>query len=60
MLQGGIGCVRLQPPLLDDGSRAWFMSATSSCAPDEGIPLLVPDSLYQMNIDGIVNLSWME
>lgn len=53
MLQGGIGCVRLQPALLDDGSRAWFMSATSTTAPDEGIPLLVPDSLYQLNIDRI-------
>lgn len=53
MLQGGIGCVRLQPALLDDGSRIWFMSATSSTSPDEGIPLLVPDSLYQMSIDRI-------
>ena len=53
MLQGGIGCVRLQPAVLDDGSRAWFMSATSNTSPDEGIPLLVPDSLYQMNIDRI-------
>jgi hypothetical protein len=53
MLQGGIGCVRLQPALLDDGSRAGFMSATSSTSPDEGIPLLVTDSLYQTNIDRI-------
>lgn len=53
MLQGGIGCVRLQPALLDDGSRAWFMSATSTTSPDEGIPLLVPDFFYQMTIDRI-------
>jgi hypothetical protein len=53
MLQGGIGCIRLQPVRLEDGERAWFMSATSGVAPDEGIPLLVPDPLYQDVIDHI-------
>jgi hypothetical protein len=53
MLQGGIGCVQLQPVRLEEGARAWFMSATSGTAPDEGIPLLVPDNLYQGVIDRI-------
>ena len=55
MLQGGIGCIRLQPAILEDGSRAWFMAATSSTSPDEGIPLLVPNELYQRFIDRIID-----
>jgi len=53
MLQGGIGCVRFQPVRLGEGTRAWFMSATSGTAPDEGVPLLVPDNLYPAAIDRI-------
>jgi hypothetical protein len=53
MLQGGIGCVRLRPAILNDSSRAWFMSATSSVSPDEGVPLLVPDDIFQNYIDRI-------
>jgi hypothetical protein len=53
MLQGGIGCVRLRPVELKGGGIYWFMSATSSTAPDEGIPVLVPDFLYQRLIDRI-------
>lgn len=53
MLEGGIGCIRLQPALVENGGRAWFMSATSSTSPDEGVPLLVPDELYQTYIDRI-------
>jgi hypothetical protein len=53
MLQGGIGCVRFEPAIMDDGNRAWFMSATSTSSPDEGIPLLVTDECYQKYIDRI-------
>lgn len=53
MLQGGVGCVRLCPVELKRGGIFWFMSATSTDAPDEGIPLLVPDELYQKVIDGV-------
>ena len=53
MLQGGVGCVRLRPVELKRGGMHWFMSATSSDAPDEGIPLLVPDAIYRRIIDEI-------
>lgn len=53
MLQGGIGCIRLQPAIFDGQSRGWFMAATSSHAPDEGVPLFVPDELYQGWIDRV-------
>lgn len=53
MLQGGIGCVRLQPAIVEGQRRSWFMSATSSDSPDEGVPLLVPDAIYQAWIDRI-------
>lgn len=53
MLQGGIGCIRLGPVELKNGGEFWFMSATSTNAPDEGIPLLVPDQIYQKLIDDI-------
>jgi hypothetical protein len=47
MLEGGIGCVRYNPVEQKSGGVAWFMSATSTLAPDEGIPLLVPNQIYQ-------------
>jgi hypothetical protein len=53
MLQGGVGCVRLRPVELKRGGLSWFMSATSTDAPDEGIPLLVPDVIYQKVIDEV-------
>jgi hypothetical protein len=53
MLQGGIGCIRLRTALVEDLGRAWFMSATSSTSPDEGIPLLVPHELYESYIGRI-------
>lgn len=52
MLQGGIGCVRYKSVDRKLGGKAWFMSA-SGLAPDEGIPLLVPDDIYQDLIDRI-------
>jgi len=53
MLQGGVGCIRLQPVELKNGGVHWFMAATSTRAPDEGIPLLIPNALYQKFIDNI-------
>jgi len=47
MLNGGVGCVRFKPLQLKSGGTAWLMSATSSDAPDEGIPLLIGDDDYQ-------------
>jgi hypothetical protein len=53
MLQGGVGCVRYKPVDMKSIGKAWFMSASSGLAPDEGIPLLVPDEIYQDLIDRI-------
>ena len=54
MLQGGVGCVRLSPvELKGKTGQFWFMSATSSEAPDEGIPVLMADDVYQTVIDEI-------
>jgi hypothetical protein len=53
MLQGGIGCIRLRPVEWKTGGIRWFMSASSSTAPDEGIPLLMHDDIYQRLIDQI-------
>jgi len=53
MLQGGVGCIRLRPVEWKTGGVHWFMSASSSVAPDEGVPLLVPNSIYQKMIDEI-------
>jgi hypothetical protein len=46
MLKGGVGCVRFKPLQLRKGGTAWLMSATSSTAPDEGIPLLIGNDDY--------------
>lgn len=53
MLQGGIGCVRYRSVDKKSGGKAWFMAAASGLAPDEGVPLLVPDDIYQNLIDRI-------
>lgn len=54
MLQGGVGCIRLQHvEVAGRDSVSWFMSASSSIAPDEGVPLLVPNDLYQQHIGRI-------
>jgi hypothetical protein len=56
MLEGGIGCIRLCPfELRDGGDTFWWMSATSSTSPDEGIPIVLPDHLYNTVIDEIRN-----
>jgi hypothetical protein len=46
MLHGGVGCVRYKPLQLKTGDTGWLMSATSTSAPDEGIPLLVGNNDY--------------
>jgi hypothetical protein len=53
MLQGGIGCVRLSPIELKAGGTFWFMAATSTGAPDEGVLLFLTDAHYQRIIDQI-------
>jgi hypothetical protein len=53
MLRGGVGCVRFKPLHLKADGTAWLMSATSSTAPDEGIPLLMSDDDYQMIVDDL-------
>ena len=46
MLETGIGSVRLAP-LERDGELFWFCSASSIGWSDHGIPLVIPDTLYQ-------------
>jgi len=53
MLHGGVGCVRFKPLQLKTGNTAWLMSATSSSAPDEGIPLLMSNDDYLHLADGL-------
>lgn len=56
MLEGGIGCIRLLPVEMKTGGIFYFMAATSSSAPDEGIPLLIEQALYIRLIDEIRTL----
>lgn len=53
MLRGGLGCIRLKPLQLKSGETKWLMSATSSRAPDEGIPLLVGSNDYQRIVEDL-------
>jgi hypothetical protein len=46
MLENGIGSVRLAPFRTDDGVF-WFCSASSIGWSDQGIPVVIPDTLYQ-------------
>jgi hypothetical protein len=46
MINGGVGCVRLQPLVLR-GQEYWMLGATSSGVSHEGITVAVPDSLYE-------------
>ncbi|MEP1576655.1 hypothetical protein [Roseibium album] len=54
MLEGGIGCIRLKPVEFKQGGTYWWMGATSTLAPDEGIPVALPDHLFQQVIDEVV------
>ncbi|MCS7481327.1 hypothetical protein ACFFQW_09300 [Umezawaea endophytica] len=52
MLYGGLGCVRLTDKETDQG-RLWFMSASSTLAAHEGVPVGVSMDLYQRYINYI-------
>jgi hypothetical protein len=52
MLQGGIGCIRLKPIKFPHGIY-WFMSASSTGSPDEGIPVAVSNEHYTTAIEFI-------
>ena len=54
MLSSGIGCVRLKSLQLKKGGTAWLMSATSTNAPDEGIPLLIGNEDYESLSDEVL------
>lgn len=52
MLNGGIGCIRLRPKVIDEGT-VWFLSASSTAVAHEGFPVAVPDTLFQRHVDMI-------
>lgn len=54
MLRGGIGCIRLRRHTIG-GEPAWPMSASSTLSAHEGLPLCVPDDLYQATIDSVAS-----
>jgi hypothetical protein len=54
MLRGGVGCIRLRRHNID-GRPVWFMSASSTLTAHEGVPLAVPDDLYQDVIDSLAS-----
>lgn len=45
MLEGGIGNIRFKPIQFPHGIH-WFMTASSSGVPDDGIPIALPDDFY--------------
>lgn len=53
MLEGGYGCIRLLPKPTELGTL-WFMSASSTLSPHEGVPLALNDHMYRACIDHIV------
>lgn len=55
MLAGGIGCIRLKPKLIGGREEAWFMGATSEPYAHQGIPVALPNHLYQEVIDQIAS-----
>jgi hypothetical protein len=54
MLDGGIGCLRLNRRITPDGPL-WFMSASSSPHADRGVPLAVTDQDYDAVIESIID-----
>jgi hypothetical protein len=50
MLEGGIGCLRLVKKPTHEGYM-WFMSASSTLRAEQGVPLGVPDELYERHIE---------
>jgi hypothetical protein len=57
MLEGGIGCIRLKPIQFPDGIF-WFMSASSTESPDQGIPVAIADEDYGRVIETIQNCGY--
>jgi hypothetical protein len=53
MIQGGVGCVRLQPVELRSRREFWLMGATSSSVVHEGILVALNDDLYDKFGDDI-------
>jgi hypothetical protein len=53
MLDGGVGCLRLNQRITPDGPL-WFMSASSNRHANRGVPLAVTDGDYGAIIDSIV------
>ena len=54
MLDGGVGCVRLKPIIVEGRVRC-LMSATSSNEAHQGVPVAVPEELYPALIDRIAS-----
>jgi hypothetical protein len=52
MLEGGIGCIRLKQIQFPHGTY-WFMSASSTGSPDEGITVAIPNHYYPLVIEDI-------
>ncbi|SCG77819.1 hypothetical protein [Micromonospora inositola] len=50
MLAGGIGCLRLRDKRTEAGDL-WFMSASASSVAHEGIPIGLPNNVYDRLID---------
>ena len=53
MIEGGVGCVRRKPLRLGTSGDVWFLGATSSLDVHEGIPIALPNAIYQQVIDRI-------
>ncbi len=54
MIEGGIGCVRLQPVKLYNG-ECWLLGATSSNVTHEGLIVSLNDKLYQDVIEDVAS-----
>ncbi|SIO49585.1 hypothetical protein SAMN05443247_06490 [Bradyrhizobium erythrophlei] len=54
MIEGGIGCVRLQPVQLRNG-ECWLLGATSSGVAHEGLIVALNDNLYQDVIEDVAS-----
>ena len=58
MLEGGLGCVRLLPKQTENGIL-WFMSASSTQAAHEGVPIALSESDYRTCIGYITDYGAM-
>ncbi len=53
MLDGGVGCIRLKCKEIPAAGRVWFMGASSTPVAHEGVPVALPNGLYEEIIDYI-------